>query len=62
MAKQKSARAQINDLEVDQRVDFPLERYDYIVNCKTRLQFGTEKVFTSRIDRAAGIVEIKRIN
>lgn len=62
MTKEKSVRAQIKDLEVGGSARFPLSRYDYIVNCKTRLQFGTPARWTSSIDNAAGEVLITRVN
>ena len=61
MAKQsKSVRAQINDLEVGASVAFPLERYDYVVSCRTRLQITTGKSFTSRMDSDNKVVVITR--
>lgn len=60
MKKEKSVRAQINDLEVGQAAEFPLSRYDYIVSCRTRLQTTTGKQFTSKIDKDRGTVGITR--
>lgn len=62
MAKEKSVRAQINELPVGQSVGFPLDRYDYAVNCKTRLQMGNDKRWTAKIDRPTNQVIITRIN
>lgn len=56
----KSVRAQINELEINASVDFPLERYDYIVSCRTRLQTTTVKTFSSKIDKDAQVVTITR--
>lgn len=58
--KEKSVRAQINGLTVGTEVRFPLERYDYVVSCRTRLQMTTGKRFSSRIDNEAGEVVITR--
>lgn len=55
-----SVRAQINGLSVGTEVRFPLERYDYVVSCRTRLQMTTGKRFSSRIDNEAGEVVITR--
>lgn len=61
MAKQnKSVRAQINDLEVGASAAFPLERYDYVVSCRTRLQVTTGKLFTSKMDSDNKVVVITR--
>lgn len=62
MAKTKSVRAKINDLEIGQSVKFPAERYDYIVSCRTRLQITTGKKFSSRLDTTRGQVIITRDN
>ena len=56
----KSVRARINGLEIGQAVEFPLERYDYVVSCRTRLQTTTGKRFSSRTDKARGVVIITR--
>ena len=58
--KEKSVRAQMNDLEVGASVEFPLGRYDYIVSCRTRLQTTTKKQFSSKIDKERGVVSITR--
>lgn len=58
--KEKSVRAQINDLEIGASVDFPLARYDYVVSCRTRLQTTTVKQFASKIDKERGVVSITR--
>jgi hypothetical protein len=58
--KPKSVRARINELEISQAVEFPLERYDYIVSCRTRLQTTTGKRFSSRTDKTRGVVVIFR--
>lgn len=61
MAKQnKSIRAQINNLEVGASVAFPLERYDYVVSCRTRLQVTTGKLFASKMDSENKVVTITR--
>jgi hypothetical protein len=60
MKKDKSVRAQINDLTVGHSIDFPLSRYEYIVNCKARLQTCTESRFTSAIDKKRGVVTITK--
>lgn len=62
MQKTISVRAQIKNLGVGESASFPLERYDYVVNCRTRLQFGTELKYTSSIDRDKNEVVITRIN
>lgn len=62
MAPKKSARATILEMEIGQTVEFPLTRYDYIVNCKTRLQIGTTQKWASEIDRINQVVKIKRTN
>lgn len=62
MTQTLSVRAQIKNLKVGMSADFPLERYDYVVNCRTRLQFGTELKYTSTIDREQNVVTITRIN
>lgn len=56
----KSVRARINGLEIGQAVEFPLERYDYVVSCRTRLQTTTGKRFSSRTDKGDGVVIITR--
>ena len=62
MTQKTSVRAQIKNLQVGMSADFPLERYDYVVNCRTRLQFGTDLKYTSSIDRDNNVVTITRIN
>lgn len=59
--KEKSVRAQINDLEIGASVDFPLARYEYVVSCRTKLGFTTGKAFESKTDRERGVVTITRI-
>ena len=56
----KSVRARINGLEIGQAVEFPLERYDYVVSCRTRLQTTTGKRFSSRTNKCDGVVIITR--
>lgn len=57
----KSVRAQINDLEIGASANFPIERYDYVVSCKTRLQTTTVvKRFSSKMDTEAQVVTITR--
>lgn len=48
--KEKSVRAQINELEVGDAVGFPVTRLDYVLSCRTRLQQTTGKKFSSRVD------------
>jgi|LSQX01.1.fsa_nt_gb hypothetical protein len=60
--KKQSVRGAINSLEVGQSVSFPLSRYDYIVNCRSRIQMICEKRFTSKIDRSNDTVVITRTN
>jgi|GEM_PF-5318909 hypothetical protein len=55
-----NVRESINDLDVGASTSFPLERYDYIVSCRTRLQTTTQKRFSSEIDRDNGVVKIIR--
>lgn len=43
-------RSQINDLEIGDAVGFPIDRIDYVLSCRTRLQQTTGKKFSSRID------------
>lgn len=59
--KEKSVRAQINELDYFEEARFPLSRYDYVVSCRTRLQTTTGKRFTSKIDYEANEVIITRI-
>lgn len=61
MKKEKSVRAQINELQIGGAADFPLTRYDYVVSCRTRLQMTTDKRFTSEIKRETSVVTITRI-
>lgn len=61
MAKKEiPVRAQINALAVGGSVDFPLERYDYVVSCRSRLQTTTVKRFSSKINKDRGEVTITR--
>lgn len=56
----KSVRARINGLEVGANIEFGLDRYDYVVSCRTRLQTTTGKRFSSRTDKVRGVVIITR--
>lgn len=61
MAKtDKSVRALIDDLEVGASVNFPLERYEYVVSCRSRVQLVGRKRFKSTTDKEAGVVVITR--
>ena len=58
----KSVRAIINSLAVGDSENFPLDRYEYVVSCRTRLSTTTVKQFTSKIDREAQVVIITRLD
>lgn len=60
MAKEENVRATMKALEVKQFHDFALERYDYVVSCRTRLQNATGRTLTSEILRDIKKVRITR--
>jgi len=60
MAKD-NIRAQINALEIGHVASFPLDRYEYVLSCRTRLQTSTGKKFSSKKNKKTGLVQITRI-
>lgn len=61
MNNEENIRAEINALEVDENVSFPIERIEYVLSCRNRLQSATGKKFTSKRNKEEGIVVITRI-
>lgn len=55
-----NVRAEINALEIGHVATFPLEQYEYVLSCRTKLQTSTGKKFTSRKLSNRGLVAIKR--
>lgn len=55
-----NVRKQINALACGEDAEFDIERYDYILSCRTRLQQSTGKRFSSHT-QTVGKVTITRI-
>lgn len=55
-----NVRAEINALEIGEAANFPLERLDYVLSCRNRLQAVTGKKFSSKRNKSLNIVTITR--
>lgn len=56
-----NVRKEMNALKVGEAADFPIERYDYVLSCRTRLQtISGVKRFSSSTEKA-GFVTITRL-
>ena len=51
----------MNAMQIGETLSWPMERYDYVVNCRTRLQMAGVKRFTSTTKTIDGQVTIERI-
>ena len=60
MAKEKSIRKRIIDLEIGTSDTFPLARYDYVVSCRQRIAATMGRTITSAIDKTNGTVTLTR--
>jgi len=58
---EQPVRAQMNAMTIGEKLSWPMERYDYVVNCRTRLQMASDKRFTSTIKEVAEHVTIERV-
>lgn len=58
---QPPVRALMNAMAIGETLSWPMERYDYVVNCRTRLQMASVKRFTSTTKAIDGQVTIERI-
>lgn len=61
MAKQ-NVRGELNALEIGDWANFPLDRYEYALSCRNKLQGSTEKKFKSLKQKDVGRVYFQRIN
>lgn len=57
----KPVRAQMKAMKIGAKLSWPMERYDYIVNCRTRLQMSTLMRFSSTTKEVDGQVTIERL-
>lgn len=60
MAKQ-NVRGELNALKIGEWANFPLDRYEYTLSCRTKLQGSTNKIFTSLKQKEVGRVYYQRI-
>lgn len=61
MEKVINVRKDMLALEVGQSADFPIERYDYVLSCRTRLQTTTGVRRFSSSTEKVGFVTITRL-
>lgn len=60
MKKRENISATIKSLKRGEAVNFDLARYDYVVNCRSRIALSTGRKFTSKINRDENTVTITR--
>lgn len=60
--KDINVRATILAMSIGQKARFPLERYDYVTNCRSRLQFATGRRWTSEIIKEDKEVELTEVD
>lgn len=48
-------------MKIGAKLSWPMERYDYIVNCRTRLQMSSLMRFTSTTKEVENFVTIERL-
>ena len=58
---QPPVRALMNAMQIGETLSWPMERYDYVVNCRTRLQMASVKRFSSTTKAQDGQVTIERL-
>ena len=58
--EQINVRKVMNDLKIGESADFPIERYDYVLSCRNRLQKSEGKRLSSSTEKA-GFVTITRL-
>lgn len=56
----QNVRGEMNALEIDEWVYFPLKRYEYTLGCRTKLQDATGKKFKSKKFKSAELVGYQR--
>jgi len=54
-------RAQMKAMKIGDKLSWPKERYDYIVNCRTRIQMSGVMRFSSTVKDKDDKVTIERI-
>lgn len=61
MEKLVNVRKEMLGLAIGESADFPIERYDYVLSCRTRLQTITSVMRFSSSTEKAGLVTITRL-